>query len=176
MNVDELDKLKGFNRQNRTWLLGVWLYAIVWLIIFLTGFFITPSYFVQDNVFIPGVEPITEPFPTYLIWHGAVAGGFGGVMNMFYSLIEVVMRGNRDREYLSVIYYLAQPFIGIIFGIVAVLLIVTIGQLFSESIQQVTDIFLLVTFSSFMIGYLQRAILRTLKRLGYGLRPKTYEA
>lgn len=160
MNAEEL---KEFNRQNRTWLLSVWIYAIICLIILPIGFFIISGYFVQDSVFVSRTVSSAKSFPTYLIWQGTIAGGLGGVVNIFYSLIEVVLRGRRDREYLNIIYYLAQPFIGIIFGIVASLSLVTVVQLFGST-QQSRNIFFLVIFLSFIIGYQQRTILRVFNR------------
>jgi hypothetical protein len=87
-------------------------------------------------------------------------------MNILYSLFDVFSRGKRDPEYFNVSYYLAQPFIGIIFGVVTLLLVDAIFRLWSDSISLGAGriSFGFVLLPSMVAGYQQRAILRIIKR------------
>jgi hypothetical protein len=164
-----LDEIKEFNRQNRPWLVGVWLYGTIGLIIFSVGFFTYPSFFISYQ------EDLSAALSTRLFWRGAMAGGIGGAINMLFSLSQVVMRGKRDPEYLNVFYYLAQPFIGITFGVGVLILVVIIIQLFSDDLGQVTNNLYIAVIPSYVAGYLQRTILRAIYRFIESFRPKVDE-
>jgi hypothetical protein len=59
MNVNDQ---KDFIRQNRTWGVGVWFYAVVCSIVFMAGFFINPLYYFQENIIDPFQKLFGESF------------------------------------------------------------------------------------------------------------------
>ncbi len=93
-------------------------------------------------------------------------------MNIWYSLFDVVARGQRDREYLNVIYYFSQPFIGIVFGLGALLLVVAIFRLFGNNIETSRFGLEFIMVPSFVAGSQQRAILRIINRFIHSFRLK----
>ena len=101
-----LVKKQNLRRWSYTWGLFVLLYAIVWLIGLLFGFFVQLQGLATGD---------------FTIWYAALAGGIGGVVTILYDLSwHVSVRNDFDRQY--VMKYLVYPIMGFVLGAVIYLI------------------------------------------------------
>jgi hypothetical protein len=107
---------------SRSFGVAVLFYGLVWLVAFGAGLFfeLTGLFQIWLSTFIPSSEtvPVVSGFFATLM-----AGGIGGVLGVLYSLFKhVAVRRDFDRQF--VMWYIVQPFLGLLMGFIMHLFLV----------------------------------------------------
>jgi hypothetical protein len=93
---------RNLKRWSYTWGTFVFFYALIWLIIFIAGFFVDITGLITNGT---------------RVWFSALIGGIGGVVAILYHLSwHVSVKQAFDRQY--VMQYLLQPLMGFMLGAV----------------------------------------------------------
>lgn len=78
-----------------SWGLLVFGYAVVWLVLFISGFFFTETV-------TAAMELINKSIAVEIIWLTALAGGLGGVVNILFRLSNIPLKRHFNPRYLYV--------------------------------------------------------------------------
>jgi hypothetical protein len=144
------------------------LYALIWLVIFGAGFLFQEQVSAWLGETSAGVNMVRAG------WLSALAGGVGGILNIFYELfVRVVIKKSFDRQY--VMYYVAQPVMGFVLGAVAYFIIqagflvveITISEGLPEDQQSLlaTAVMALQIGVGFLAGFRQRWVLEMVDKI-----------
>lgn len=144
------------------------LYALLWLGIFGAGFLFQGRVSTLLGEASVGVNAVRAG------WLSALAGGVGGVLNIFYELfVRVVIKKSFDRQY--VMYYAAQPVMGFVLGAVAYFIVqagflvleITIseGPLADQLALLATVVMTSQIVVGFLAGFRQRWVLEMIDKI-----------
>lgn len=141
-----LVKNRNLRRWSYTWGLFLLFYAIVWLGVLLSGFF------VQLQGLATGSNTI---------WFAALAGGIGGVVTILYDLSwHVSIRNDFDRQY--VMKYLVYPFMGFVLGAVVYLItsagFIAINTFAGDSSSFSASVLSVQVVLGFVVGFRQQIV------------------
>ncbi|HLF26729.1 MAG TPA: hypothetical protein VJG32_10355 [Anaerolineae bacterium] len=105
-----------------TWGVFVFLYGLIWLTVFGAGMGLATLGLVERWLATLNLEPAVITGASGF-FTSVVAGGLGGVLGLLYSLFKhVAIERDFDRQFL--LWYLVQPFMGILMGAIVHLFIV----------------------------------------------------
>jgi len=163
-----LARKQNLRRWSYTYGMGVFVYAVVWLGLFIFGFLSTDF---LNTIMGESGEGLTT---LRSAWFSALAGGIGGIIGIFYSLYwHVAMKQDFDRQY--VMYYLVQPIMGFILGAL-IYFIVLAGYLIfnlntpTDSPDTITSIALVL---GFIAGFRQRVVFEMIDRIVKKIMPRS---
>lgn len=148
-----ITKPTDLNHWLLTWGIGVFLYALIWLIVLIAGYFVDP-------LAVLNLEDKLIGF----IWFMALAGGIGGVIGVFYSLGYIRMQRQFDFRYMNVVYYLTQPITGMVLSATLFLIVVAGFSIVGDKIEFTTSILALMVMLSWVVGFRQRVFLEMIER------------
>jgi hypothetical protein len=147
-----LERRRNITRWTNTWAWMVFVYDLLWILIFgYAVFFFRPPF---------------ESEALGVFWNTVLWGGIGGVMNGFYGLYRHASeKKDFDKQY--VMWYVAQPMIGLLLGAVVHLIIGTgflsaRGEMASG---QETAVSLFPYLVACIGGFQQRFVLRLIVRI-----------
>ena len=158
-----LERRRNIVRWTNTWAWLVFVYDLVWILIFgYAIFFFQPSFQAEALV---------------VLWNTMLWGGVGGVINGFYGLYRHASEiQDFDKQY--VMWYVAQPMIGMLLGAVVHLIIGTgfLSARGETGSGQETVVSLFPYLVACIGGFQQRFVLRLIVRVIELFTPPEAEA
>jgi hypothetical protein len=163
-----LARRRNLKRWSYTWGSFVFVYAIVWLALFITAIVLTGNINSTVQRFAGQSEGLVAASTA---WYSALAGGIGGVIGILYSLYwRVAVKQNFDRQYLM--YYLVQPIMGFMLGAVTHL-IITAGFLTFNAAGATSDITVILQMViGFIAGFRQRLVYEMIDKIVQKIAPE----
>jgi len=147
-----LERRRNITRWTNTWAWMVFVYDLLWILIFgYAVFFFRPPF---------------ESEALGVFWNTVLWGGIGGVMNGFYGLYRHASeKKDFDKQY--VMWYVAQPMIGLLLGAVVHLIIGTgfLSARGETASGQETAVSLFPYLVACIGGFQQRFVLRLIVRI-----------
>jgi len=103
-------------RWSYSWGVFVFVYGLLWLVAFGTGMALSALGLIEQWLTNLNLDPAVFAAASALFLN-VMAGGLGGVLGLFYSLYShVAVDRDFDRQFL--LWYLAQPFLGMLMGVI----------------------------------------------------------
>jgi hypothetical protein len=165
-----LARKQNLRNWSYTYGMGIFVYAVAWLGLFIFGFLSTDFLNTVMGESGEGLAAVRGA------WFSALSGGIGGIIGIFYSLYwHVAMKQDFDRQY--VMYYLVQPIMGFILGAL-IYFIVLAGYLVfnlstpTESPDTITAIAIVL---GFIAGFRQRIVFEMIDRIVQKLMPRSQD-
>ncbi len=158
---------RQLRRWSYTWGIFVLGYGIFWAVALLFSFLQSGQAILQ-----PEPAPVILPMMILLAaWPTALAGGLGGVFGMLNKLYQQVSY-DQDFDRQALMWYLVQPVVGAMFGVVLYLLVaagyLSLQRLFSARTSQIVDastVIMLQMLLGWIAGFRQEIISELLLKL-----------